>query len=83
MTMRAPFAVLMAIILSSAAQAADRWRVPAAGSCTPGGGRVSTERADDASAFPFREGDTIAADRLAALQSVLPPFVWSERERFF
>jgi hypothetical protein len=81
--MRAPLGFLIVVILSSASQGADRWHVPPAGNCTPGGGRVSTERAQDASAFPLREGDTIGADRLAVLQSVLPPFVWSERDRFF
>jgi hypothetical protein len=81
--MRSLFGLVIVLVLSAAARGEERWRVPAAGPCTPGGGRVSTERAEDATAFPFRVGDTIAADRLPALKSVLPPFVWSERERFF
>jgi hypothetical protein len=73
----------LTVLLASAAGAADRWSIPAPGSCTPEGGRVSLERGEDASPLPFKEGDVLAIDRLEALRGVLPPFVWAERERFF
>jgi hypothetical protein len=69
-------------LLAAQAGAADRWSLPEPG-CTPEGGRVSLERADDAAPLGFREGDVLGADRLEALRNVLPAFVWSERDRFF
>jgi hypothetical protein len=80
--MQAALAALIAFLAASPAVAADRWSIPEPG-CTPKGGRVSLERAEDAAPLPFEEGDVLGSDRLEALRNVLPDFVWSERGRFF
>jgi hypothetical protein len=81
--MRAPSAFLIAILVTPSAWAADRWAVPAPGTCAPAGGRMSTERGEDTGAFPFQEGDVVGAGGVARLRGFLPAFVWAERDRFF
>lgn len=72
--------VLIAFAFPAAAQ--GPWSLPAPGSCNPGGG-LATEGGEDATRFPFEEGDVVGPDRAAALRSYLPDFVWAQRERFF
>jgi hypothetical protein len=81
--MHALLGLVFSLALAPAAAAADAWSLPEPGSCNPKGGRLSAGGEEDATRFPFDEGARIGPDRVDALRSYLPPFVWEERERFF
>lgn len=56
------------------------WALPPAGSCEA----TSVRGVDgDARGFPFRSGDAVTPERLAALARFLPRPVWEQREAFF
>ena len=67
------------------AQEASPWALPAEGSCAPSGGTHVKPGAppEDATAAPFKTGESFAIDRIAVLERYLPDFLWTNRERFF
>lgn len=80
--MKALVALVMLAFASPAAAQRDAWSLPSPGTCNPGGG-LAAEEGEDATPFPFQEGDLVGPDRADALRSYLPDFVWEQRERFF
>jgi hypothetical protein len=83
--MRGVLAGIALACAASAAQAASPWALPAEGACAPSGGTFAAPGApaEDATAAPFRSGETFALDRLPVLERYLPEFLWQHRERFF
>jgi hypothetical protein len=75
-----PAALVLAFAPSTAARGGEApWAPPAEGDC----GVRAAIGAGDASPVAFAPGDVVTHDRLAALEPLLPPEVWEQRQLFF
>jgi len=72
-----------ALALAGPTASAGPWDLPPDGACAPGDGLRGWPLGEDAPPAPFATGDVLGQERLALLESFLPPAIWQHRERFF